>query len=148
MISVKRATTQDVSLLIPIFNQYLLFYQQEIDLITQEKFLCDRLSHHESIIFIALKDEQIVGFTQIYPTFSSINLTTSLILNDLFVIESARKGGIARLLMDAAIRYGHEIKANGISLETAQDNAKAQALYESLGFEIDEKFIHYFLRLK
>lgn len=147
MISINRASITDVKALSTLFNQYRVFYQQPSDLIACEQFLFERILNEESIVFFAEKEGELLGFTQIYPTFSSISLAKSLILNDLFVIETARGQGIARQLMDAALEYAKSINANGIALETAKDNLQANALYQSLNYESDELFTHYFLKL-
>ena len=70
------------------------------------------------------------------------------ILNDLFVTASHRNQGIARSLMAIAKQYAEETGAIRISLSTQQSNHAAQALYESLGYEKDEVFHHYSLRLQ
>ena len=70
------------------------------------------------------------------------------ILNDLFVTFSHRNQGIARSLMAIAKQYAQETGAIRIGLSTQQSNHAAQALYESLGYEKDEVFHHYSLRLQ
>jgi ribosomal protein S18 acetylase RimI-like enzyme len=69
------------------------------------------------------------------------------LLNDLFVAPAFRKAGVARRLMDAARRHAVETGATEIELMTAHTNAAAQALYESLGYELDREFRHYVLDL-
>ena len=71
----------------------------------------------------------------------------SLILNDLFVLPSARRQGIARALLLQAAELGRSMGAVRLSLATAHDNTPAQALYESLGWQRDERFQHYALTL-
>jgi ribosomal protein S18 acetylase RimI-like enzyme len=42
-------------------------------------------------------------------------------------------------------------KLNGfkrLELSTAKDNVIGQSLYESLGYELDEEFLHYSLEVK
>ena len=50
------------------------------------------------------------GFTQLYPTFSSVSAALILTLNDLFVGQAARRLGVGKSLLTAAADYG---KANG-----------------------------------
>ena len=95
----------------------------------------------------ACEDGQIVGFTQLYPSFSSVSMKRIWILNDLFVVATHRKKGIARLLMETAKQYAQEAGAVRIVLATKISNNLAQALYESLGYIKDEEFYHYSLSL-
>ncbi|HEU4587039.1 MAG TPA: GNAT family N-acetyltransferase [Gemmatimonadales bacterium] len=88
------------------------------------------------------------GFTQLYPIFSSTRCRRSWLLNDLFVAPAWRAAGVARRLMEAARRHGVETGAWEIELMTAHANTPAQALYESLGYELDREFRHYVLRLE
>lgn len=49
-----------------------------------------RLENHESVILIAEENGEFIGFTQLYPTFSSVSMKRIYILNDLFVVPHAR----------------------------------------------------------
>lgn len=93
-------------------------------------------------MFMALDGEAALGFVQLYPSFSSVRLRPIWILNDLFVAGSARRQGIARLLMDAAVGLARSTGAARLVLSTAKDNAAAKSLYLSLGYRIDEAFDH------
>lgn len=148
-IAVMQATIQDLDHIAPIFDQYRVFYKQESDLNAAKQFLHEKFEHRESVIFIARDQESglVVGFTQLYPTFSSISMKRAWILNDLYVIASYRSQGVARLLMNQAKEYAIATKAKGIGLSTALDNGRAQKLYESLGYTRDDEFYHYYLTL-
>ncbi len=130
-----------------LFDQYRVFYQQTSDIDSARLFLIERFECCDSIIFAARDGDQIVGFTQLYPSFSSVSMKRVWILNDLFVTFSHRNQGIARSLMAMARQYAEETGAIRIGLSTQQSNHAAQALYESLGYEKDEVFDHYSLRL-
>ena len=49
--------------------------------------------------------------------------------------------------MRVANTFVLDTHANGIALETSEDNDNAQALYESLGYEKSNGVYHYFLSL-
>ncbi|MEO7085312.1 MAG: GNAT family N-acetyltransferase, partial [Gemmatimonadaceae bacterium] len=91
--------------------------------------------------------DQIVGFAQLYGSFSSLALCPSLILNDLFVLPEARGLGVGRSLVGACAAFARGIGASSLSLSTQHANAAALALYESLGFVRDEEFVHLALAL-
>ncbi|MBD2307973.1 GNAT family N-acetyltransferase [Chroococcidiopsis sp. FACHB-1243] len=129
-----------------LFDQYRVFYGQASDLATAKIFLQERLQKHDSVIFVA-SDGKIVGFTQLYPSFSSVSMQRIWILNDLFVVATHRRKGIAKLLLAGAKQYAQETGAIRMTLATQISNISAQALYESLGYTRDEEFYHYSLRV-
>lgn len=89
----------------------------------------------------------VLGFTQLYPGFSSVSARPSWILNDLYVSPNARRAGVAKLLMNTAKDFADSTQAKGISLETSLDNVNAQALYETLGYKKSDGFYSYYLPL-
>ena len=97
-------------------------------------FLRERLQRDESVILLATRDGVAVGFTQLYPMFSSVRTARIWLLNDLYVAERMRRGGVARGLLDAAAQFAREVGAAGLMLETSRDNAAARALYLAAGW--------------
>ncbi|MBB3109501.1 GNAT superfamily N-acetyltransferase [Paenibacillus phyllosphaerae] len=150
-IRVRQAVIEDIGLIAELFDAYRVFYGQPSDVEGARQFLFDRTVHRQSTILVAVdeaREGRFVGFTQLYPLFSSVSMERLLLLNDLYVAESHRKQGVAQLLLDAARDYARTTKAKGLELSTAIDNAAAQRLYERNGFERDEDFYHYFLSTK
>lgn len=143
-----RARLEHLEALFVLFDQYRVFYQQASDPDAAKLFLQERLSNGDSTIFATSEHDQISGFIQLYPSFSSVSLKRLWILNDLFVAVPYRRKGVARLLMETAKQYAQETGAIRIILVTQQSNHAAQELYESLGYEKDEAFYHYSLRLQ
>ncbi|MBP3964121.1 GNAT family N-acetyltransferase [Paenibacillus sp. DLE-14] len=143
-----QATMQDLPELAVLFDQYRQFYGQSADLEGALQFLKERFIHRQSVIIVVAKSNgQLIGFTQLYPTFSSISMQRSWILNDLYVSEAFRSVGAGQLLLDAAKQYGEQTEAKGIELSTAIDNKAAQRLYERNGYEKDEAYFHYYRKL-
>ncbi|URN93782.1 MAG: GNAT family N-acetyltransferase [Candidatus Pristimantibacillus lignocellulolyticus] len=144
--SIKQAAINDLEKLSELFDLYRIFYDQNSDISGAKHFLCERIKRNESIIFIVEETEnkEFIGFTQLYPSFSSISMQRSWILNDLFVKIERRGNGIAKLLLDKAYRYAKETSSKGLSLSTSISNDRAQKIYEEFGFIKDEEFYHYF----
>jgi ribosomal protein S18 acetylase RimI-like enzyme len=147
---IKQITLPDSHLVIDLFNEYRIFYKQPSDKNLARDFINQRLSQNESVIFAAFEivaGKSIpVGFTQLYPTYSSVRLTKNWILNDLYVLADFRKKGLGEELILTAIQFAKENNAKFVQLETAFDNYGAQKLYESLGFAKqlpDETFFVY-----
>ena len=147
-ISVTKATLANIEGVSELFNLYRMFYKQETNLSLASDFISERIGNSESIICVAQNEAgDYLGFTQLYPIFSSVSAKKSWVLNDLFVIKNARGLGVAKKLMIAARTLALETNANGIALETSEENDNAQALYESLGYEKSNGVYHYFLSL-
>lgn len=147
MVTIKQATKSELKHIVPLFTAYRLFYGQDKDEAAALAFLQERLNKNESIIFVAYKQSIPVGFTQLYPTFSSVSLKPSLILNDLYVSEDNRNTGIAKALLQAAKTYCSNKNYKGLALETATNNP-AQFLYEKVGWKKDVHVFHYFWTAK
>lgn len=143
MITIKRATITDIDAITKLFDAYRVFYEQASDLEGAKNFLTARMEKGESVIFLAEKEGKAVGFTQLYPMFSSVSMQSMYILNDLYVDGNERKQGIGEKLLVAAQNYAQANNLKGLALETAYDNP-AQKLYERLGWKKDEGFYHYF----
>ena len=140
---VLQATPADVSEIAPLFDLYRQFYGRNPNEEAARRFLFARLSKGESVVFYARREGKAVAFLQLYPVFSSVNLSRQWILNDLFVLPESRKHGYGRDLVERAHRLAEETQANSLVLETAVTNEVAQKLYESLGWKRDNEFFRY-----
>jgi ribosomal protein S18 acetylase RimI-like enzyme len=145
-VNVRRAGPGDVEALAPLFESYRRFYQQPADLDKSRGFMAERLANGDSVVFVAEEGGKLVGFTQLYPLFSSTVCRRLWLLNDLFTVEPSRGKGVGRALMEAARSHAVATGAAGIELSTAHTNLPAQRLYESLGYEMDQTYRVYTLR--
>ncbi len=144
--AVRQATVADLDLVAPLFDLYRQFYGRPSDLGGARTFLHDRLSRGESVIFLA-EGGGPLGFSQLYPMFSSLSMAPVMSLNDLFVREDCRRRGVGSSLLAACAAYARSRNAARLTLSTAHDNRKAQALYEAGGWQRDEHFVVYDLPL-
>lgn len=142
-LSVHQATLADLDDLTSLFDGYRQFYGKSSDLPAARAFLRQRFEHGESTLFVARQDGAAVGFCQLYPSFSSVSLARTFILNDLFVLPSARRAGLGQALLEAAIGYGKALGAVRLTLSTAISNETAQALYQAAGWARDQQFYVY-----
>jgi GNAT superfamily N-acetyltransferase len=147
MLSVRQATIADLDLVAPLFDAYRRFYRASGDLEGARRFLVDRFSHNQSVIFLAFGDGAPVGFTQLYPSFSSVSMARIFVLNDLFVSPEGRGRGAGAALLRAAAEYGRRAGAVRLALSTELTNATAQAVYEHEGWQRDTVFCSYNLAL-
>jgi GNAT superfamily N-acetyltransferase len=136
-IATRRATLADLDAVAPLFDAYRQFYGQPSDTARARSWLTNRMQAGESVVLLAEVDGRPGGFVQLYPMFSSVRTARLWILNDLFVASDARRGGVARALLDAAAQFARDDGAAGLMLETARDNAPARALYRAAGWQED-----------
>ena len=146
--SIRRAVPADLDALAPLFDAYRRFYEQPGDIALASAYLHDRMERGESVILVAEADRQLLGFCQLYPSWCSVAAARIFVLYDLFVDDGVRRAGVGRQLMLAAQAFGREAGAVRIDLSTARTNARAQALYESLGWQRDDVYLSYNLSLE
>jgi ribosomal protein S18 acetylase RimI-like enzyme len=147
---IKRIMLAESALVIDLFDRYRQFYKQPSDLATAKSFINERLGKNESVIFVALDGGTPVGFTQLYPKYSSMRVSKNWILNDLYVGSTHRKQGIGEALIKTAMEFAKAEGSTFVQLETAVDNYTAQSLYEAIGFEKQEpdtEFLSYKIQL-
>lgn len=138
-----RARLSDVPRVAPLFARYREFYEQPYDEGVAERFLTERLEHDQAIVLMAESGGRVVGFTQLFPGFSSIAAAPSWLLGDLFVLDTERGRGVARALLAAAEDSAASAGAVSIVLETARSNDRARRLYESVGYREDDVYLTY-----
>jgi GNAT superfamily N-acetyltransferase len=145
--TITQANIEHLEDLVPLFNDYRIFYKQESNEELASQFLKDRIKQNQSIIFLAYLNNEAVGFTQLYPLFSSVSMKPMYLLNDLFVKSNYRGKGIGEALINKAKALCETQKNKGLALQTATDNP-AQKLYERLGFIKDHDLYYYWTREK
>lgn len=109
--------------------------------------MTQRINNQDSKIFIAKKNNDIIGFCQLYPSFSSVSLQKIYILNDLFVKKNFRNQNIATKLMNKVKEYCQQEKISKIFLRKDKNNVSAKNLYKKNNFIKDDIFEDYFFNL-
>ncbi len=144
-----QATLEHLDLLTPMFIKYREFYGELALPDSSRKFLENRLKRKESVIYMALADEEdrLLGYCQLYPSFSSLSLKRVWILNDIYVAEDARRQLVADRLLQTAKKMAKDTNAIRLRVATSENNLAAQKTYESIGFREDTVFKNYTLEL-
>lgn len=147
-LSIQQATILDVDQLVPLFDGYRQFYGTLSDVVLARQFLSDRMSQNQSVVLLARgADGAAVGFAQLFPSFSSVRAAPIYVLNDLFVVPSARRRGVGTLLLQAVADMARASGAVRAKLSTAITNVAAQRLYEAMNWKREEDFQVYNLSL-
>ena len=143
-ITTRLARAKDLDAVARLFDLYRQFYQQPPDPKLAKRYLRERFRKKQSAIYVAENAQgEIVGFTQLYPTFCSVRAAHTFVLYDLFVERAARRTGAGRALMQAAEAHCRKKGAARMELSTAKTNIPGQTLYESLAWIRDDAFYVY-----
>ena len=140
-----KAEKQHINAVANLFDAYRVWYQKPSDVNGAIEFLTQRIESDESTVYACQTDGgELVGFTQLYPIFSSTRMKRLWLLNDLFVKKEFRGKGISKLLIDAAKQLARNTDACGLLLETQKTNEIGNKLYPHVGFEIQDDTNFYF----
>lgn len=148
---VRHATAEDLDALGPLFDAYRVFYGYSSDLPVARAYIAARMNGGDSTVLVAAESDElsspVLGFTQLYPTWCSLELSRIFVVYDLIVSPAGRGRGVAVALMEAAREFGAANGAARLELATAHTNVPAQRLYEGLGWVLDTEYRHYELSL-
>jgi ribosomal protein S18 acetylase RimI-like enzyme len=144
MARIREAHAEDLPALGRLFDEYRQFYKLPTDVDKATGYLEARLAAGDSVVLLAVDASgQLLGFTQLYPTWCSLLAGPVYVLYDLYVAPRERRQGVARALLEAAADRARRDRKLRMTLSTAKTNVNAQALYESLGWERDNEFYVY-----
>ncbi|WP_158839220.1 GNAT family N-acetyltransferase [Polaribacter sp. L3A8] len=136
-----------IELLEPItqlYNEYMLFYKQPSNIPKYRAYLKDRMLQDNTIFCLAVDaNNNAVGFTQNFNSYSSLSLHPILVLNDLFVSSNYRRKGIAEMLIKKTFQLAKKANMFRVDLRTSKDNTGAQKLYNKMNFIRDENVYTY-----
>ena len=134
----RKVELNDLNRLAELFDKYRVFYRKESDIESAKKFLSERISLNDSEIFVAESEgDNLIGFVQLYPLFSSTRMEKLWLLNDLYVNPNHRKKGISIELINKAKELVKKTNACGMFLETEKSNFIGNNLYPKSGFKLN-----------
>ncbi|QYK00187.1 GNAT family N-acetyltransferase [Shewanella psychrotolerans] len=133
---IRIAIEDDLSALAILFDKYRQNLGQAASIEDSHEFMRSRLSENDSVIFVAIVDEQVIGFIQLYPSFSSRFLKPLWYFDDLYVAEPYRHNGIGRCLVDKAKELADETNALAVRREHFEQDG--WLLMESIGTQLTE----------
>ena len=93
-----------------------------------EKLFTDDLSNENAEFFLAVKNDEVLGYVGLY------NILGDGYITDIAVFEKYRKQGIATELIVNLLRYAKQNNMNFVTLEVRKSNLKAINLYTKMGF--------------
>ncbi|MBZ5488467.1 GNAT family N-acetyltransferase [Halomonas aquamarina] len=148
MSRVRAAVLNDLEALTHLLDEYRQFYQQPSDLEAARHFLSQRFGLGDAFLLVSENAQgEVDGFVQLYPGLSTVGLNARWTLNDLYVSPASRGTGAGRALMESAAQLAREHGVPRLALMTQVGNARAQGLYESLGWQRNHEFYSYLLNV-
>lgn len=132
----RKARFTDLESIVRLFDAYRVFYHKTSDFEGATAFIETRLKEEDSVIFVVEVSGNIVGFTQLYPIFSSTRMQRLWLLNDLYIDTNFRGQGHSKSLINIAKFHAESTHAAGLLLETDKDNSIGNRLYQKEGFDL------------
>ena len=133
---IRAATADDIPALMPLFRGYFDFYESDPDDADVEVLLREVIDspEDEAYLLVATDDQRkVVGFANNAWKWSSLRGKKIVLMDDLFVHPDARGGGYADALIEAVADVARNHGAPNILWYTAQDNVRAQTVYNRVG---------------
>jgi GNAT superfamily N-acetyltransferase len=140
-------TEADLDELLPLMRGYCDFYEVKP---SDEALLAlsrNLIEHPEDGVQLIARDDDgsAVGFATIYWTWQTLSASRLGVMNDLFVSERARGGGHADALIAECAERCRRRGATDLAWQTAKTNLRAQAVYDRVGAERDDRWLDYSL---
>jgi GNAT superfamily N-acetyltransferase len=141
-------TEPDLPELLPLMRGYCDFYEvgpSDDALLAMSRTLIDDPA--QGVQLVARDDDSgaAIGFATIFWTWQTLSASRLGVMNDLFVVEGARGGGVADALIAACVERCRERGATELAWQTAHTNLRARAVYERVGATRDERWLDYSL---
>ena len=134
--AVREATEADLEALAPLVRGYTDFYESNPTDAGLEAMVRDVIAAPEDRAFLLVAtgdDDAVVGFALNQWKWSSLRGAQVVVMDDLFVAESARGHGHADALIEAVAEVARRHGAPIVSWFTMPDNKRAHTVYDRLG---------------
>ncbi|AAU36930.1 MULTISPECIES: hypothetical protein [Basfia] len=140
-----KAEQWNLEVLLPLFEEYRLSHGMVENPERTFTFLNNRIRFSESIIFIATNErQQAIGFIQLYPRLSSLQLQRYWQLTDIFVQDVANQNEIYAGLIEKAKEFVCFTHSTRLVVEQDQQH---QGIWEKEGFKLNTKKALFELKL-
>ncbi|HEY6541016.1 MAG TPA: GNAT family N-acetyltransferase [Ktedonobacteraceae bacterium] len=150
-ISIQQATAKDIGALIILYDEFHAFHVRGVpdrlrfpaqtsdeDAAEVGQSLSDLLKREDAAIFLVRVGETVAGLAEVYIKQDEEHPLTIArrfgYLQSLIVLESFRKHGLGKLLVEAAKQWAKERGATEMQLDTWEFDAGPLHFYEHLGY--------------
>lgn len=132
-----KAEQWNIDVLLPLFETYRQTYGMDENPERTLAFLTNRMRFNESLFFIAVdENEQALGFVQLFPRLSSLQLQRYWQITDIFVINTPEQTDIYAALISKAKDFVQFTQSNRLVAELEQNQ---YSMLKSEGFKLNPK---------
>ena len=132
-----KAEQWNLALLLPLFEEYRLAHGMSENPDRTLAFLTNRIRFSESIFFVVVdENESAVGFIQLYPRLSSLQLQRYWQLTDIFVQDVKYQNEIYKALIEKAKEFVAFTQSTRLTVE---QNIHQRHILELEGFRLNPK---------
>ena len=145
--AIERVGAADLDDVLTLMRAYCDFYEvspTDEDLLAIAGALIDDPEHEGVQLLARDAARRAVGFATLYWSWSTTSACRIGVMNDLFVVQSARGQGLADRLIEACRDECTRHGARQLTWQTAPDNHRAQAVYDRVGGH-REQWVDYWL---
>jgi hypothetical protein len=129
-----KAELWNLELILPLFEQYRRERGMSENSERSLAFLANRIHFSESILFVAVQDQQAVGFVQLYPRLSSLRLQRYWQLTDIFVANIPNHQQITSELLRKSRDFVSFTQSKLLVLESAPNQRE---FWQQQGFKLN-----------
>lgn len=121
--------------LLPLIAAYQRFYEvDDIDEARNRAFFTRFIApSDDGLLLAAWRNDDLLGYACLYWHFTSLVPAETVLMNDLFVTETARSQGVGGALIKASADIARQRGAHHLEWATAPNNETAQRLYNATG---------------
>jgi ribosomal protein S18 acetylase RimI-like enzyme len=142
-VEIRAATALDAPAAVGLMAQLAEFGHGQVDPGVEERFRRMIESPQYAIFVAEASQGQVVGLLSMSQRWTLWHTGPCALIEELVVDEGARRQGIGRALIQAALDWARAQGCSEVELSTEPDNRQAQAFYRRLGFESTALLLEY-----
>ena len=133
-VTVRRSTRADAKAIVDLVIALARFERLEPpDLEAKGRLVRDIFDRKMANVFVARIGKKLVGYALYFYTYSSFLARPTLYLEDIFVREESRRGGVGKALFMRCIKEANRQSCGRMEWAVLTWNSKAMRFYEGLG---------------
>ncbi len=117
------------------FARAIMGAEQELSSAKQEALITGLAKHPTTLIFVAFYGEAPAGIAISFLGFSTFAAQPLVNIHDFYVVESMRRQGVGRALLEAVETKARALNCCKLTLEVEEHNQRALSLYHRFGFD-------------
>jgi ribosomal protein S18 acetylase RimI-like enzyme len=141
-VKIRPAMKNDAPFAANLMAQLIEFSHGQLDSGVEDRFRA-MLELPQYAIFVAEQEGQVIGLLTASQRWTLWHAGPCATIEELIVDAPARRQGIGRALIQAALDWAQAQGCSEVEVSTDQDNMNAQAFYQQLGFVSESLLLEY-----